>query len=65
MRWFWLGAYEVSVGEPLIFEHAVDDREAVRQSTDILTGEIERLMQRSAKRLLDATWPLTTRKLEG
>jgi uncharacterized protein (TIRG00374 family) len=65
MRWFWLGAYEVSVGEPLIFEHAVDDREAVRQSTDILTGEIERLMQRSAKRLLDATWPLITRKLEG
>ncbi len=65
MRWFWLGAYEVSVGEPLVFEHAVDDREAVKRSTDILTGEIERLMQRSADRLLRASWPLITRQHEG
>ncbi len=57
MRWFWLGAYEVSVGKPLVFEHAAEDREAVKRSTDILTGEIERLVQRSAKRLLDGSWP--------
>ena len=57
MRWFWLGAYEVSVGKPLVFEHAADDREALKRSTAVLTGEIERLMGRSAKRLLDASWP--------
>jgi 1-acyl-sn-glycerol-3-phosphate acyltransferase len=60
MRWFWLGAYEVSVGQPLVFRHAADDREAVKESTDILKGEIERLMERSARRLLDASWPMTT-----
>jgi hypothetical protein len=58
MRWFWLGAYEVSVGKPLVFEHAADDREAVRRSTEILIDEIKRLMERSAKRLVDASWPL-------
>jgi 1-acyl-sn-glycerol-3-phosphate acyltransferase len=57
MRWFWLGAYEVSVGKPLVFEHAAEDREAVKRSTDVLTGEIERLVQRSAERLLDGSWP--------
>ena len=57
MRWFWLGAYEVSVGKPLVFEHAAEDREAVRRSTDVLMGEIERLVQRSARRLLDGSWP--------
>jgi 1-acyl-sn-glycerol-3-phosphate acyltransferase len=61
MRWFWLGAYEVSVGKPMVFEHAADDREAVKRSTDILADEIERLMERSAKRLLDASWPMATR----
>ena len=61
MRWFWLGAYEVSVGRSLVFDHAADDREAVKRSTNILTGEIERLMERSAGRLLGASWPLTTR----
>jgi 1-acyl-sn-glycerol-3-phosphate acyltransferase len=65
MRWFWLGGYEVSVGKPLVFEHAADDREAVKQSTHILVEEIERLMERSAKRLLDASWPLTTRMRES
>jgi 1-acyl-sn-glycerol-3-phosphate acyltransferase len=65
MRWFWLGAYEVSVGKSLVFEHAADDREAVKRSTDILTEEIERLMERSAKRLLGASWPLTTRMRES
>ena len=65
IRWFWLGAYEVSVGKPLVFEHAADDREAVKRSTDILTKEIERLMERSAKRLLDASWPLITRVRES
>lgn len=65
MRWFWLGAYEVSVGKPLVFEHAADDHEAVKQSTDILIQEIQRLMERSAKRLLDASWPLTTRMRES
>ena len=54
LRWFWLGAYEVSIGKPLVFDHTADDREAVRQSTDILLEEIERLMERSARRLLDA-----------
>ena len=58
MRWFWLGAYEVSGGAPLVFEHGPDDREAVLRSTNTLTGEIERLVKRSAKRLLDASWPL-------
>lgn len=61
LRWFWLGAYEVSVGKPLVFEHAADDREAVKRSTGILTQEIERLMERSAKRLLQASWPMTIR----
>jgi len=65
MRWFWLGAYEVSVGRPLLFEHTTDDSEAVKRSTDILIEEIERLMGRSAKRLLDASWPLTTRMRES
>ncbi len=60
MRWFWLGAYEVSVGKPLVFEHAADDREAVKRSTAILIGEIERLMERSARRLADASRPLAT-----
>lgn len=60
MRWFWLGAYEVSVGKPLVFEHTADDREAVKWSMYILTEEIERLVERSAKRLLDASWPWTT-----
>src|SRR5215213_8450366 len=46
MRWFWLGAYEVSVGKPWVFEHAAHDREAVRQSTNVLIEEIERLMER-------------------
>ena len=55
VRWFWLGAYEVSVGKPLVFEHAADDREAVKLSTAILIGEIERHMERSAKRLSDAS----------
>jgi 1-acyl-sn-glycerol-3-phosphate acyltransferase len=57
MRWFWLGAYEVSVGKPLVFEHAAEDRRAVKRSTDILMGEIERLVQRSAKRMLDGSRP--------
>jgi 1-acyl-sn-glycerol-3-phosphate acyltransferase len=61
MRWFSLGAYEVSVGKPLVFEHAADDREAVNQSSGILMEEIERLRERSAKRLLDGSWPLKTR----
>jgi 1-acyl-sn-glycerol-3-phosphate acyltransferase len=65
MRWFWLGLYEVSVGKPLVFEHAADDREAVKRSTDILAEGIERLMERSAKRLLDASWPLITRVRES
>src|SRR5918998_400779 len=60
LRWFWLGAYEVTVGKPLVFDHAADDREAVKRSTNILKREIERLMERSARRLLDASWPLTT-----
>jgi 1-acyl-sn-glycerol-3-phosphate acyltransferase len=64
MRWFWLGAYEVTVGKPLVIDHAADDREAVKQSTNILKREIERLMERSARRLLDASWPLTTRVRE-
>ena len=55
VRWFWLGAYEVSVGKPLVFEHAADDREAVKLSTAILIGEIERHMERGAKRLSDAS----------
>lgn len=60
MRWFWLGAYEVSVGKPLVFEHTADDREAVNWSMYILTEEIKRLVERSAKRLLYASWPWTT-----
>jgi 1-acyl-sn-glycerol-3-phosphate acyltransferase len=65
MRWFWLGRYEVSVGKPLDFGHAAGDREAVRRSTNTLIEEIERLMERSARRLLDASWPLSSRMWEG
>jgi 1-acyl-sn-glycerol-3-phosphate acyltransferase len=57
MRWFWMGAYEVSMGKALLFEHDAGDREAVNQSTGVLTRAIETLMQRSAKRLLDSSWP--------
>ena len=58
MRWFWLGAYEVTAGKPLVFDHSADDREAVRQSTEVLMQEIRRLVERSARRLLNASWPL-------
>lgn len=58
MRWFWLGAYEVSAGRPFIINHATDDFDAVRASTDRLMQEIERLMKRSARRLRAASWPL-------
>ncbi len=61
VRWFWLGGYEVSMGKPLIFAHAAGDREAIRRSTNIVIEEIERLMERSARRLPDASWPLSTR----
>jgi 1-acyl-sn-glycerol-3-phosphate acyltransferase len=61
MRWFWLGAYEVSVGKPLMFEPAAEDRDAVIHATDILIQEIKRLRERSAQRLLDASWPLRSR----
>ena len=59
MRWFWLGAYEVSMGRALIFDHPADDREAVKRSTDILMQEIRRLVDRSAQRLLSSSWPLS------
>lgn len=58
MRWFWLGAYEATTGAPMTFDIDADDREAVRASTDKLIAEIERLVRCSAKRLLDASWPL-------
>ena len=60
MRWFWLGAYEVSVGKPLVFDHAADDREAVKRSTDILMRSIQIEIERSAKRLLSESWPSGT-----
>ena len=60
MRWFWLGAYEVTIGDPLVFDHGHDDKQAVRRSTDTLMSEIERLVERSAQRLLDKSWPLRT-----
>jgi 1-acyl-sn-glycerol-3-phosphate acyltransferase len=56
MRWYWLGAYEVSMGRPLIFDHPADDRQAVKQSTDVLMEEIRRQVECSAQRLLDACW---------
>ncbi len=59
MRWFWLGAFEVSMGRALMFDHSADDREAVRRSTDILMQEIRRLMDRSAQRLLNSSWSLS------
>jgi 1-acyl-sn-glycerol-3-phosphate acyltransferase len=59
MRWFWLGAYEVSMGRALLFDHAADDREAVRRSTDMLMQEIRCLVDRSAQRLLNSSWPLS------
>jgi 1-acyl-sn-glycerol-3-phosphate acyltransferase len=67
MRWFWLGAYEATAGKPLVFDHAADDREAVKRSTDILTQEINRLVDRSATRLLEASWRLrrTAREATG
>jgi 1-acyl-sn-glycerol-3-phosphate acyltransferase len=59
MRWFWLGAYEVTVGKPLVFDHTADEREAVKRSTEVMMQEIARLMERSARRLLDASWVLS------
>ncbi len=59
MHWFWLGAYEVSMGKALMFDHPVDDREAVKRSTAILMQEIRRLVDRSAQRLLNSSWPLS------
>ena len=41
------------MGKPLVFEHAADDREAIERSTEILVEGIERLIERSAKRLLE------------
>jgi 1-acyl-sn-glycerol-3-phosphate acyltransferase len=59
MRWFWLGAYEVSMGRPLRFNHPADDRAAVKHSTDMLMQEIRCLVNRSAQRLLNSSWPLS------
>jgi hypothetical protein len=58
MRWFWLGAYEVSMGKALMFDHPIDDREAVERSTEILMQEIRHLVDHSAQRLLNSSWPL-------
>jgi hypothetical protein len=44
---------EAAFRVPLVFEHDADDREAVKLSTDVLMEEIKRLMERSAKRLLE------------
>lgn len=57
MRLFWLGAYEVTTGKPLIFSHDAKDRDAIRGSTDVLMQEIIRLSHISASRLLQASWP--------
>ena len=59
MRWFWLGAYEVTMGQALKFDHPADDRAAVTRSTDMLMQEIRRLVDRSAQRLLQSSWPLS------
>jgi 1-acyl-sn-glycerol-3-phosphate acyltransferase len=59
MRWFWLGAYEATMGRALRFDHPADDREAVKRSTDVLMQEIRRLVDRSAQRLLNSSWPLS------
>ena len=59
MRWFWLGAYEVSMGQALMLDHPADDRAAVKRSTDVLMQEIRRLVNRSALRLLNSSWPLS------
>ena len=59
MRWFWLGAYEVSMGKALMLDHPADDREAVKRSTDILMQEIKQLVDRSAQRLLSSSWSLS------
>jgi hypothetical protein len=59
MRWFWLGAYEVSMGKALMIDHPADDHEAVKRSTDILMQEIKQMVDRSARRLLSPSWPLS------
>ncbi len=59
MRWFWLGAYEVSMGKALKLDHSADDRAAVKRSTDLLMLEIQLLVNRSAQRLLNSSWPLS------
>jgi hypothetical protein len=58
MRWYWLGAYEVSMGKALRLDHSADDRAAVQQSTKLLMQEIKHQVDRSARRLLRSTWPL-------
>ncbi len=60
MCWYKTGAYEVTFGEPLLFSHSPDDREAVQESTMCLAQLIESLMEQSAKRLLAESWPLST-----
>ncbi len=58
MRWFWLGAYEISMGKPLIFDHSADDHQAVRQSTEMMMQAIQQLVEQSARRLVGGSWPL-------
>ncbi len=44
----------------MMFDHPADDREAVKRSTEMLMREIRRLVDRSAQRLLNSSWPLST-----
>lgn len=58
LRWYWLGAYEATVGEALYFPNTLYYREAVDFATDLVMQRIEALAVRSAQRMLDASWRL-------
>lgn len=61
MRWFGFGAYEITLGKPLYINHDLEDRDAVKQSTGILSERIDELINQSANRLLQASWPVNHR----
>jgi 1-acyl-sn-glycerol-3-phosphate acyltransferase len=50
-RWYLRGPYTMTVGEPLYFKGAVDDRACVRAVTDRILSDIARLEQQSAARV--------------
>ncbi len=59
MRWFWLGAYESTVGEAIYFPNTRSYQESLPYATALVMQRIHELAQRSAQRLLNGSWRLT------